>query len=543
MRKRNLRWLCALLALLLCLSGCGSAGEQQESGEPEPEKGVSPGEVVQAQKAADHMFSLNYDPEASLNPIRAESSTNMMFWSLLYDSVFTLDSEFNVSSDVVESYTTTDNVWWVFNINTDIPMTDGSTLTAQDIVYSIRQAQQREQYASRLAVVYGISAMGEDCFAITTAYANADLPKLLNIPIIKSGSIKEDIPVGSGPYRLSEDGTQLLLFEQHRHAADMPVKSIGLKSYMDSAEKISAFETSLLDIVTNDPTGMYDLGYGSNNETRYYNTTNLHYIGFNMASPFFQNALCRHAVNFAVDKDHVVDLMDGCGIKTALPVLPGKPLYDESYAANYRFDLEKCADIFTNAGVADHDYDGVLECMVTGIVVEINIDFIVNSNSTVKLQAARQLAENLNSIGIKTTLRELSWKEYVLALEKGEYDMYYGEIRQSADWNMAYLFDAYNEKVYKNDRSGNKWVDVKRNYARCKDETYSELYYAYLAAGEAEKYEKFQEACRYLMENGGLVPVCYERRQVLSHRGVIDGLAATQYDLFNNFREWTIQLS
>ena len=543
MSKRKIKWLPLLLALLLSISACGGQNTNDGEETPPAEEGASAGQVVTEQKAADSVFSLNYDPDASFNPIRAESSTNMLFWSLLYDSVFTLDADFNVSSEVVTGYTTTDNIWWVFNVDTSIPMSDGSTLTAQDIVYSIRQAQQSEYYANRLSIIYGISAMAEDCFAITTAYANADLPKLLNIPIIKSGSINELLPAGSGPYRMSEDGTQLILAEEHRHATEMPLKTIELKSYMDTARKITAFEASLLDIVTNDPTGMYDLGYGSSNEVRYHNTTNLHYLGFNMASAFFQSSLSRYAMNFAMDKDHVVELMDGCGVTTALPVLPGTELYDDTYAETFRYDLEKCAGIFSNANVRDHDSDGVLEFLVTGIVVEIDIDFIVNSNSTVKVQAARKLAEDLNSIGIKTTLRELSWKDYVLALEKGEYDMYYGEIRQTADWNLAYLFEKYDEKVFKYDNLGNKWVDVKRNYARCQDSSYAELYYAYLGAGEPDRGATFADACRYLMENGGIVPICYEKRQVLTHRGVVSGISATQYDLFHNFNEWTIDLS
>ena len=488
------------------------------------------------------MFSLNYDPDAGLNPIKAESSTNMMFWSLLYDSVFELDEDFNVSSEVVTGYTTSDNIWWVFNVDTSIPMTDGSTLTARDVAYSIQQAQQSAYYSSRLSVIYGVSAMSEDCFAITTKYADSLLPALLNIPIIKYGSAGEDVPAGSGPYRLSESGDRLVLFQENRHAGEMPLEEISLKSYMDAAEKISAFEDGRLDIVTNDPTGMYNLGYGSSNEIRYYPTSNLHYLGFNMSSPFFQSSLCRYAMQFAMDKNYVVELMNGCGVATSLPVLPSSPLYDESYADKFTYDLDKCASLFESANVKDHDSDGVLEFLVTGIVVEIDIDFIVNSNSTVKVQAARKLAEDLNAIGIKTTLRELSWSDYVDALEKGDFDMYYGEIRLTADWNLACLFEEYDQNVYKYDNLGNKWVDVKKNYARCQDSSYAELYYAYLAAGEAERPAKFREACRYLMENGGIVPICFEKRQVLTHRGVVSGIAATQYDVFHKFEDWKIEL-
>jgi peptide/nickel transport system substrate-binding protein len=523
--SKHLRKLAALLAACLLLSGCGG-GKNTDDGDSEIE-GVSPGQVVELGSAADDVFSLNYDAEAGINPIRATSSTNMLFTSLMYDSVFTVNPDFSYSSELVTSYTTEDNVWWVFTVDTSIPFTDGSTLTARDIVYSIQRAEQSSYYSGKLNVIYGISAMSDDCFAITTKYADSALPALLNIPVIKQGSINDDVPAGTGPYKMSEDGDCLELFTANRHADEMPLDKIYLKSYTDTAEIISAFEESLLDIVTNDPTGMFNLGYGSSNETRYYDTTNMHYLGFNMTGSFFLSSLCRYAMNFAVDRDYVVDsLMSGCGVASPLPVHPNSYLYDAEYAKNFDYDLERCSALFAAANVADHDDDGKLEFLVTGIVVEINLDFIVNSDSTVKVQAARKIAEALNSIGITTTLRELSWADYVQALEDGDYDMYYGEMRLTPDWNLSPLFEEKNSL----------------NYANCYDQNFCDLYQAYLSADDGSRYDAYQDVCHYVLESGGIVPICFEKRQMLTHRGVVTGATATQYDIFYNFRDWTIDL-
>ncbi|MCM1149321.1 MAG: ABC transporter substrate-binding protein [Butyricicoccus sp.] len=515
-----------LVSACLLLSGCGDAA--QNGGDTGSEnEGVATGHVVEEKTAEDSVFSVNYDAEAGLNPIRSSSSTNSLFWSLVYDTVFNVDEDFAVTPNLVTDYSTTDNQWWVFYIDTSIPFSDGSTLTAKDIVYSIRQAQQSAYYSSRLSIIYGISAMGEDCFAISTKYPDSFLPSLLNIPVIKDGTIGESSPPGSGPYRLSDEGDSLVLFEENRHCQEMPIDVIYLKSYNDIAEQISAFEASLIDVVTNDPTGMYNLGYGSSNEIRNFSTTNMHYLGFNMDSMYFQNSICRYAMMYAVDRDWVVDdQMAGCGEVAKLPLLPSSELYDAAYAEKFNYDLRHCFELFESANVADHDHDGALEILVTGIVVEINIDFIVNNDSSVKVQAARKLAEDLTSIGITTTLRELSWKDYVEALEEGEYDMYYGEIRLTPDWNLAYLFEEENEM----------------NYAQCRDGSYTQLYYDYLAADTAGRYNAYQEACRYVMENGAIVPICFEKRQMLTHRGIVTDASPTQYDLFNKFSEWTINL-
>ena len=528
-----------ILALTLLLTGCAGArtGTQQTEELELPYDQVIPGVEVKERQPADHVFALNYDPNASVNPIRAESSANMQFWSLLYDSVFTVNPDWTVSSEIIADWQSDDFIWWVFHIDTSITFSDGTPLTGEDVAYSIQRAQQSSYYANRLDIIYGISAFGTDTFAVTTKYANSQFPALLNIPIIKKGDYFEDRPLGTGPYMFSEEGDRLILNPQNRHAAEMPLDTIWLRDCMDTSARIRAFEEAAIDLVVNDPTGMYNLGYGSSNETRYYDTTNMHFIGFNTTSMYFLTAAARCAVGYAIDRDYIVNtLMGGCGVTTALPVHPAVGLYDEEYAKNFAFYPDNAGLMFQNAGVSDYDEDGKLEMLVTGIVVELNIRFIVNSDSTAKVLAARRICEQLNALGITTTLYELTWADYMDALEKGEFDMYYGEVRLTPDWNLSELFRP------REDRSKDLTFQG-MNYSRTRDYGYVNLYEKYLGEGEeSARNEAFQAINRYIAETGIILPICFERRELLTHRGVATGISATQYDVFHNFNEWTINL-
>ena len=539
MRLTAKKTLLCILSFTLLLTGCAGVrtGTAQVE-EPAPVYDqVIPGTEVKERQPADRVFSLNYDPESSMNPIRAESSANMQFWSLLYDSVFIVEPDWTVHSEVVTDWTSDDYLWWVFHVDTTIPFSDGSTLTAHDVAYSIQRAQQSSYYANRLSIIYGISALSSDTFAVTTKYANSQFPALLNIPIIKKDQYFEDRPAGSGPYMLSEEGDRLVLFPENRHAAEMPLDTIYLRDCMDTSDRIRAFEEAAIDFVVNDPTGMYNLGYGSSNETRYFDTSNLHYIGFNTESMYFLSAAARCAVGFAADRDSIVSsLMNDCGVAVTLPVHPGSGYYDETYAKSFAFNPEYASLMFENAGVRDYDEDGQLEMLVTGIIVELNIRFIVNSDSTAKVLAARKICEQLNAIGITTTLYELTWADYIESLEKGDFDMYYGEIRLTPDWNLSELFRPRENRSKDLTFQG-------MNYARTRDYGYVDLYEKYLAeADDSVRREDFQTINRYITETGIILPVCFERRELLTHRGVATGISATQYDVFHNFYEWTINL-
>ena len=522
-------------ALAVCLlAGCGSLSGSGE--EPLPEVDSSAlGRELATRKAVDDVFSLNYDPKSTMNPLRAESTVNSQFWSLLYDSVFTVDEDFQFSSDIITEYTSEDYGWWTFKVRQDLTFSDGSPLTARDVAYSIIMAKASSAFSARLSCIYGCSAMGDDMFAISTVRPNSRLPAMLNIPIIPINSYDDDYPVGTGPYMLNISHDALIRNPTSRYRR-LPTETIYLRDFMDTSTRITAFEDSRIDLVTNDPTGMYNLGYGSTNEIRYFDTTNMHFIGFNTRSNYFQFFRTRCAVGKLIDRDYVVNnLLNGCGTVAALPVHPRSGLYDEKYAEGLGYDPETAAALFETAGVADLDSDGQLEILVTGIVVEFRIRFIVNNDSSAKVEAARRLTDELNALGITTTLYELSWDDFITALEEGNYDMYYGEVRLGMDWDLSYLFE-----VPEPGKDGK--VEWEQNYARNSDSSYVDLYGNYLASSDVSRYENFQTISHYIADSGIIVPICFERRQVLTHRDAVENLRATQFDLFYRFPEWKLHL-
>ena len=519
-------WLALCVILFLLLSGCGS--RSNENAEEEVQYVGLSGKELVTTSAEDHVFSLNYDPYGGFNPFTTSSGTNMHFLPLLYDSLFEVESDYSWSTEIVEDISTDDYLWWTFTIRSDIQFTDGTLLTAQDVAYSLQRAQQSPNYSARLTSVYGISTLDNTQFALSANVANSMLPVLLNIPIVKYGTGNDDVPVGSGMYQLARGQNKLDLFSGNRHAGEAPIQEIWLKNYEDIAERISAFEISLLDVTVNDPSGAFSIGYGGSNETRTFDTNNLHFIGFNMNSSVFQHPEARKALHYAFDREEVVDqYLNGVGTPTPLACQPASMLYDAALAGSLKYDLDECARLFLEAGVDDLDDDGELEILYYGYEMNVSLDFIVNSDSNVKIQTARRIAENLNSIGIRTNLHELSWDDYMYRLNSGTYDLYYGEIRITSDWDISPLFSS----------SSNL------NYGHCTDSTYLEKFRAYLAADESDRAGLFSDVCEYVVERGGIVPICFEKQQMITHRGVVSGAAPTQYNLFHRFYEWKINVS
>lgn len=524
MKKRLYAMISAVLALSL-LAGCGSA---RMDSEPDPVEGVLPGEELGVSDAADEIFSLNYNSSASLDPYATNDTNNLLISQLVFDNIFELDDEYNLSSRVITSYSTENGSYWTFTVDTSIKMHDGSNLTASDVSYSIQRAKNTSRYSGRFTYTYGVSATSDDTFVVNLGKADRLFPYLLNIPIVKNGSAGSDRPIGSGPYMYVEGEDYVEAFSGYASYQTLPVDKIYFKEYSGAVDIITAFEDSYLDLIVNDPSGSANYGYGGNTEKRYYTTTNMHYLGFNMEAEFVNNSQFRYVLQMAVNRDYAADTLMGNGaVASCLPVSPLSPLYDSAVAKELKFDIELCARMLDSLDVKDTDNDGWREYLEYSQLKDINIDLIVCSESAGKGDIAKQFASDLAGIGVKVSVRELSWTDYQNALMNGDFDMYYAEVKLAADFDLTSLF-AENSSL---------------NYGKIKDENYATYINDFLAADDASRAQAAYNLYSYIAMTTPIIPICFERHEVITHRNVITGMNPTSSNVFFGIENWTITFS
>ncbi|MEG1404424.1 MAG: ABC transporter substrate-binding protein [Oscillospiraceae bacterium] len=518
-----------LIALAAALIVGAFSGCAQDSNSEAPLPDFSQSETVRPnQNAADNVFSLNCDREISFNPFTTTNSSNIICTQLMYDTLFELDESFTPTVVLIKNYKSDDGKCWYFDIDPDVKFWDGSALTAQDAAYSIQRAMRSPQFSARLKCIIGVSAIDEKTFVINLSYVDMQFPALLNIPVIKYGTAEDFTPMGTGPYKPDEGLTKLSAFSEHKNAEKLPVDTVYLKEYKIAEDIISAFENSEIDLVTNDPTGFFNLGYGSANEIRSFATTNMHYLGFNSKSTFFSNQLFRKAMAYVVDRDHIVsDVLGGAASAATLPINPTSPAYNDSYSENISYSVKKCEAALDAAEVQDYDTDGRREIKVTGIPVELDIKFVVCNDSPTKVAAARAIAKNMDELGITVTLHELSWDSYISALSNGNFDMYYAETKMTSDFSPRELL-----------RTGGKL-----NYGKFSDPVLEENINAYMASKPEGRQEAANNMFKQITDTAPIVTICFEKQQVITHRGVITGMKPTQANVFHGLDKWKITMN
>ena len=498
MRKPLTRWIAALCAALMMLGCTGCESSKTDPMDQIPES--TGGKDVEKAAAADNVFTLNSNSKYSLNPMIATNHSNQLICSLVYENMVELDNNFQVIPKLITGWTCSeDGKSWTFDIDTNHVFHDGTNVTGNDLRLSLEYAIGTDRYSGRFNSIAGVS-YSEDKLYVTLAKANRQFVKLLNIPVMKRGTFGDKHPLGSGPYTYNEDGTQLVAFTGYNGYDSLPVDVIYIQEYQTADSIIDAFESSLIDVVLNDPSSYTNLGYASTNETRTFATTNMHYLAFNEESTLGRYSNVRQALSYAFDRANFANnLMKGNAVASTVPMYPTAPDYPTNYANSIGYDMERCQRILDNFGIRDYDDDGKLEFM-NGSAQEIEMRLILCSDSSAKAGVARKFAEDMASIGFTITVEDLTRADYCTALEEGDFDIYYGEIKLRNDFDLTELLEVRTKD------NTNSCL----NFTGSTDKSFENYIDSYLAAGSAtnvneydiERASAFESLCRYLNETG-----------------------------------------
>ena len=526
-----------LLALLLTVSlaACGGSGDG-EGGDDDFFKGVSAGKELTQSSAADDVFTLNCNKAYSFNPIRATNISNQLVCGFVYENMLDVDNSYNLKKGLITDWSTEDGgQTWKFTVTTDRVFHSGQKLTAADVAYSLKCAIVSDRFEGRFGCVAAVSANDGQTFTVQLNGKNMQFPMRMTVPVIRSGSGNDTFPDGTGPYTFAGDANSLIAFEKYPGSAALPIDKIYLKEYDTIEATLSAYEDSLIDMVLNDPSAGANLGYGNANAIRAYNTTNMHYIGFNLRSGIMANDAVRCAVSYAFDREYLVNQLGGYASEAVFPINQASWLYNVNLAMRYDYSLEMVQQILGAANIKDYDGNGYLELPVSqssptdegGIGSnDIVINLIVFGESAAKVNMAQHFASEMDKLGIKVNVKKLGWDLYNATLNAGTYDMYYAEVKMTADFDMSALL-----------AEGGSL-----NYGGIKDTELEKLMSIYASVPDSERKTAVENLCMYIANKAYIVPLCFERHQLISHRGVIEGIKANENNPVGNSYDWTIKI-
>lgn len=496
-----------LLLLLLLLCGCADVAEEEESFD---EGLVS--ETAEEEKTGEPSattFALPYLASQTFDPVECVDGVQQALGSLLYEGLFTLDEHFAPQPTLCTAYEyDAETLTYRFTLRRDALFSDGSPLTAADVLATLERASASDRYAARFACVSSMRAADGQTLVISLSEDNAYFPALLDIPIVKSGTESALVPLGTGPYLFTSEasGASLTANGNWWRGKALPLKRIPLVSAKDNATAAHLFSAHNVQLLCSDLTGSDIPAVGGKIAAYEVSTSVMQFLGFNVSDPLLSDAAVRRAMSAAIDRaDLAAAYLSGHAAAAQFPIHPA--------SARYPAALEK--------EVSGDDYRRALA--EAGISEEKPraLTLLVNEENEFKVSVAARLAEGLSLEGLRVSLKVLPWNEYLAALQAGNFDLYYGEVRLTADWNCSSLLHTLGAL----------------NYGGCGSEEMDALLEKFLAGrGEADFFAAFSK-------EAPIAPIVFKSLSVLSPEGMVENLSPTAACLFHHIEDWQFHLS
>ncbi len=422
-----------LLLVFLCLCLLFGAGCK--------EKSENSSQSLQLDENGNYkdFMTLLFSEADSFNPYEAKTDVNRQICLLLYESLIKTDNEFNAVNRIAESVKTEGKVCTVKLKN--IKFSDGTPLTADDVVHSFNLAKQSAvDYGKKLYEVDSIIAENKNTVIFNLTVCDPYFKNLLDFPILKMGS--ESItdsdsvklpPIGCGRYTVSKDRKSLIINDNY-FGKKGDIKQIRLINAPDN-ESISHYvEIGVAD--------MYYSNIADGNILRMsgqkfdINLNNLVYLGVNLNSGDLALRQLRQAISSGIDREKI------CKDTYYNNALPATGFFNPSFAdtksvqnlqinSNSQITVENLKEI----GYNSLDKEGFYR--KNGGALRFSL--IVNKENRIRVNVAHEISRQLEKLGIKLTVNELSYENYIQRLQNGDFQFYLAEVNITENMDMRPL--------------------------------------------------------------------------------------------------------
>lgn len=514
------RFFAALTAVLLCVSfaGCNETFAPTAEKNDKPQQTVSKTDVMQ----------LLYSASDSFNPYTAVTAINRELCKLLYDPLVKTDNNFNPSYSLA-SNAVIEGVKCTVTIK-DAKFTDGSAVTADDVVYSCNLAKgSGGVYASSLYEVASVTAADSKTVVFTLTRQDPYFLNLLDFPIIKSGSDKTaDIdgvvqpPVGCGRFKLN-DKLDTLIRNDSYYGKHTSIPKIRLINSPDG-ESVSHY-------VEVGATDAYFTDVSNGNIVRMsgkkcdVNLNDFVYIGINDSVGLLKIGEIRYAISSAIDRSGIC--------KTAY--------YNNAVAATGFFnpafsptsavqtlknvsDFEIAIENLEKIGYNRLDNDGY---RINSSGYRLTFNLLVNSENESRKTAAYMIAEQLKNIGIYIRVNEQPYANYMALLNAGSFELYLGEIRVLNNMDISPLVVSGGSVAYGVSKAEPKPKDDASVEQSAAVATIDEIYGAFYSGSGS-----IADVASILLTQLPVIPVCYREGLLFYDDGVCDLSGASLSDIY-----------
>ncbi|MES2914721.1 MAG: ABC transporter substrate-binding protein [Pseudomonadota bacterium] len=300
----------------------------------------------------------------SLDPALAASevpfAVNMTWGEMLVDVAPDNTIDYRIAEEISSNADATE---WKFKIRAGVEFQDGKTVTAEDVVATLKRHTDEKSQSGALGIVQGISEMAAegDMVTLKMASGNADLPYLMadyHLVIQPGGGIDNPTAgIGAGAYKVkvNEPGVRHV-FERHANYWDAAngayADEVEIIVINDNTARTAALTSGQIHMMNRVDPKIVELLKGATGVKIEHAPGRGHYV-FIMhvdKAPFDNNDL-RMALKLAINREEqVAKILGGLGsVGNDFPINAAYPLFDDTIPQRV-YDAAAAAEAYKKSG-------------------------------------------------------------------------------------------------------------------------------------------------------------------------------------------------
>lgn len=407
---------------------------------------VPPGTVL-AEKQ--ELVRNNGSEPSSLDPHKVESDVEFNILSDLFEGLVSVSPAGEIQPRLAEKWENRDNTVWTFHLRPGVTWSDGSAITAQDVVWSWQRlvspltASPYASYPGNMHIVnaaeiargqkapetLGVKAIDDATLEVTLTQPNAAFLAMLAHPslvpldkvlISRYGDkwTKPEHMVTSGPYKLSQwVVNERIAAERNPRYWDNAHTIINKVTYLpisSEAADVNRYKAGEIDIVYTVPINQFaQLKKTIGDQLDVSPQLATYYYEFNTTRPPFNDPRVRRALNMALDKDIIAEKVLGQGQRPAWlisqPDIGGVKLQNPDYASWPRDKrITEAKKLLSEAGYND------AHPLVFNLLYNTS-----ESHQRIAIAASSMWKKNL---GVEAKLQNQEWKTMLDTMHTHNFD-------------------------------------------------------------------------------------------------------------------------
>ncbi len=462
----------------------------------------------------------------SSNPLLTRNKQLMDIYQLVYEPLLILDKNYKLQPCLATEYAKTSATTYIIKMNNSIKWSDGSSLTAEDVKFTVDLLKSKDNiYSENVKNITSVEAIDNSTVKFNLSEDMPFFEYNLIFPIMCKNYYDEEFfktskyHIGTGMYKVSEISQNQIILEKNENYRDKDkvnknINKIYINKFSEVGEAYNSFKIGNIDVLSTSSVSYQEyigtIGY----YIKEYKGREYDFLSCNCNDYLLQDKSVRQALGYAIDKENIVSTVYNNKYYTSEYVLDyGSYLYSNDQVSS-GYNPEKAKEILTNAGWVYNNN----RWRKNGRMLSLTI--ATNSSNEKRCEVAQNIKDQLENIGIQVNVWKVSDDQYRYLLQNKSYQILLTGVYNSYSPDIAYFYGENNIANYNNE-------EVKSLINSSKN-----------ISDEKTLEDRYKNIINITKEDCPYISLYRNKNSLLVNQNIVGNFEPTNYGAFKNFETW-----